>query len=326
MFRTVPLETQLGPPLEYPLAEPESLVERARGYASGSRAGSTLRAYRASWRAYAAWCARHGVEPREAGPRECALYVTHLADLGRAWPTIQRAVSAIRIVLRRHQGSDPLAHEAVREVLAGIRRATVSRPREASPIRASELLRMLEHVPFDRRGLRDRAYLLIGWCGALRRSELVGLDVADLEETVGGIVLHLRGAKTGAGQVQQVAIVPGESEATCPVTALRAWLDAARVVDGPVFREVRRGGLVTEHRASSASVCRAVQRYAAAAGLEGEHYSAHSLRAGLITDAVARGVPEADVMSHSRHKSVLTFRRYVRRVTAFDRHPAKGAL
>jgi integrase len=91
------------------------------------------------------------------------------------------------------------------------------------------------------KGLRDRALLLPGFAGAFRRSELVALDVADPEETDDGYKITIRRSKTDQeAHGATIAIVRGS--AACPVRAVKAWLAAAGISEGPVFRPVAKGG------------------------------------------------------------------------------------
>jgi integrase len=168
-------------------------------------------------------------------------------------------------------------------------------------------------VPGTRVGLRDRALLLLGFAGAFRRSELVGLDVTDLELSSGGLVVTLRRAKTDQeGRSRRVGIPYGSSERTCPVRSLQAWLDSARISDGPVFRSLDKFQRVQNRRLSDKAVARIVKRRAAAVGLDPARYAGHSLRAGLATSAAAGGASERVIMAQAGHRSADMVRRYIR--------------
>ncbi|MGG5889031.1 site-specific integrase [Falsiroseomonas sp. HC035] len=164
------------------------------------------------------------------------------------------------------------------------------------------------------RPLRDRALLLVGFAAALRRAELVGLDVADLRPVPKGILLTLRRSKTdpdGAGT--EVALPHGQHELTCPVRALAAWRAAAGLADGAVFVSVTKGGRATATRLSDRDVARVVKAAVAAAGYDPASFAGHSMRAGFATSAARAGVPEAAIMQQTRHRSAATLRGYVRR-------------
>jgi site-specific recombinase XerD len=181
------------------------------------------------------------------------------------------------------------------------------------------------HQGHDRAGQRDRALILLGFAAALRRSELVALDVADLERAPDGIVLHIRRSKTdqdGAGQ--EIAVPRGSKLKPCE--ALDAWLAAARITSGPVFRPVNKGGAVSAERLTDRSVAEIVKRYAEAAGLDATLFSGHSLRAGFVTSALAAGADVLKVMHVTRHTQVTTLQKYDRRARAFDDHAGRKFL
>ena len=156
---------------------------------------------------------------------------------------------------------------------------------------------MIEKMAPERRGqpwrlldLRDRALLLVGSAGAFRRSELVGLNVEDLEFVRDGVVVHLRRSKTGQeGQGRRVGIPRGQKAETCPVRALHAYLVRAGIEVGTIFRSMTRHGTVGGCL-SDRAVALIVKDRAKAVGLDPERLAGHSLRAGLATSAAAAGL------------------------------------
>jgi site-specific recombinase XerD len=184
---------------------------------------------------------------------------------------------------------------------------------------------MAHAAPAGLKGLRDRALLLLGFGGAFRRSELVALDVADLEQTESGLRVTIRRSKTDQeGIGTTIAIVRGG--VCCPVKALRAWLDAAGITEGAVFRPLRKGGKVQNHRLTSKSVCDLVKAYADRVGLDGDAFSAHSLRSGFLTSAARRGASVFKMRDVSRHKSMDVLQAYVRDADMFRDHAGAGLL
>jgi len=158
---------------------------------------------------------------------------------------------------------------------------------------------------------RDRALLLLGFAGALRRSELVALDIADVTEDDDGLRLVIRRSKTDQdGEGVLVGLPYGSNPATCPVRAWRAWLTCSGLTEGPAFRAVDRHGRLGARRLSDRAVADMIKRRAAVAGLSGR-FGGHSLRAGFATESYARGVPELAVMRHGRWRSAAVMRGYV---------------
>jgi integrase len=173
--------------------------------------------------------------------------------------------------------------------------------------------------------LRDRALLLVGLAAALRRSELVALDVADVERVRRGIVLQLRRSKTDrGGQGHNIAIPYGRSR-WCPVACLDAWLSASGIAESAIFRPVDRHGRVHNARLSGEAVSILVRERIAAAGLDPVGYSGHSLRAGLATSAAQAGVPAWRIKAQTRHASEAMLAHYIRQGELFADNAA-GAL
>jgi integrase len=177
----------------------------------------------------------------------------------------------------------------------------------------------------DMKGLRDRAILLLGFAGAFRCSELVALDVTDLEFCDGGIRVHIRRSKTDQeGTGHTIAIVSGS--VACPVKAVRAWLEASKITTGPLFRQVGKGGRIGTERLADHAVVRAVKASARRVGLAPKLFAGHSLRSGFLTSAAGRGASIFKMMDVSRHKSMDTLRGYVRDAELFRDHAGAGLL
>jgi site-specific recombinase XerD len=153
----------------------------ARDYLAASRAENTTRVYRTGWAQFTAWCDEHGVTALPAGPETVALYVADLAKTAKP-ATIDARLAAISAAHRAAGHDSPTKEEAVRLVRRGVRRTLGTAQRQVRPVTVPDLRTMLEGLGSDPAGCRDRALLLLGFAGALRRSELVGLDVADVSE------------------------------------------------------------------------------------------------------------------------------------------------
>lgn len=182
---------------------------------------------------------------------------------------------------------------------------------------------MVAKAGTDLKGFRDRALLLLGFAGAFRRSELVALNVEDLDFCDGGLRVTIRRSKTDQeGQGATIAIARGS--VACPVDAVRAWIKATSIMDGPLFRPVTRTGKISARRLSARAVAELVKAHARRAGLKAADFSGHSLRSGFLTSAAARGASIFKMMDVSRHKSVDTLRGYVRDAEMFRDHAGDG--
>jgi integrase len=314
----------------------EDLAGRARDYVEAASSANTRRAYASDWRHFASWCRRQGVEMSPPDPQVVGLYITACASgkaAGDKKPssvsTIERRLSSLSWNFA--QRGQPLDRKDrhIATVIAGIRNKHAAPPRQKEAVLPEDLIAMLETL--DRgtlRGLRDRAMLLLGFAGGLRRSEIVGLDAGrdQTEDSSGwveilekGMLLTLRG-KTGWREVE---VGRGSSDATCPVVALQTWLKFARIAHGPLFRRVTgQGKAVVSERLNDQEVARLVKRTALAAGVRGDLpegqrgklFAGHSLRSGLASSAE---VDERYVQKQLGHASAEMTRKYQRRRDRF---------
>ncbi|MER9475992.1 site-specific integrase [Mesorhizobium sp. M0520] len=315
----------------------EALAGRARDYIEAASSANTRRAYAADWKHFSSWCRRQGIEMFPPDPQVVGLYIAACASgtaTGDKRPntvsTIERRLSSLSWNFA--QRGQPLDRKDrhIATVMAGIRNTHASPPRQKEAILPEDLITMLETL--DRgtlRGLRDRAMLLLGFAGGLRRSEIVGLDVGRDQTEDGrgwveifadnGLLVTLRG-KTGWREVE---IGRGSSDATCPVVALQTWLRLARIAHGPLFRRVAgQGRAVGADRLNGQEVARLVKRAALAAGVRGDlsegerakKFAGHSLRAGLASSAE---VEERYVQKQLGHASAEMTRKYQRRRDRF---------
>ena len=321
----------------------EPLVETAKAYARAASAENTNRAYAADWRDYLRWRARQGLYLKPLADPECVgLYLAARASGAagaggrpRTVGTIERRLSAL--VWNFAQRALPFDRKDrhVATVLAGVRRTHGRPPVQKEALLPEHVVAMLDALPpSNLRNIRDRAILLLGFAGGLRRSEVAGLVMSPEDSLQGsgwpeffddGILLTLRG-KTGWREAE---IGRGSSERTCPVAALEAWLKFGRIGRGPIFRSVVGRDVGTE-ALNDRHVARLVKRLALAAGVRGdlseadreEKFSGHSLRAGLASSAE---IDERYVQKHLGHASAEMTRRYQRRRDRFRVNLTKAA-
>lgn len=315
----------------------DKLVVKARDYARKSTADNTNLAYKKDWNHFSSWCRRKGAESLACDPQVIGLYITDLASpqdgaLSAAPPlavsTIERRLSGLAWNYKQRGQKLDRQDRHISTVLAGIRREHAKPPVQKEALFAEDILKMISILPFDLRGMRDKAILLIGYAGGLRRSEIVGLDVAkDQTEDSGGwidildegVVIWIRG-KTGWRDVE---VGRGSTHSTCPIHALQQWLHYSKIIHGPIFRAVTRDhSSVKSERLTDKHVARLIKKCILDAGirtdlLETERlklFSGHSLRAGLASSAE---VDERYVQKQLGHSSAEMTRRYQRRRDRF---------
>jgi len=300
-------------------------LDQAKTYARAEKAPATHRAYRSDFDLFRAWCETKDVPALPAWPETVAAFLAAEATRGVKSSTVGRRMAAIRHVHKLVGHEAPTSSEVVKATMRGIRRTAGSASTRKAPATADKMVAMISAMGTDMKALRDRALLLLGFAGAFRRAELVALDVVDLEFREAGLRVFIRKSKTDQeGQGATIAIVPGSI--TCPVVAVRTWIEAAGLTAGPLFRPVNKGGSVGSRRLSDRAVAEVVKASARRIGLNEAEFSGHSLRSGFLTSAAIRGASIFKMMDVSRHKSVETLRGYVRDAELFRDHAGTGLL
>ena len=289
----------------------------AAAYAAAEKSEGTRREYRTALAKFVAWCESVGAAPFPATPETVAAHLASLADRGLSVSSIEGRAAAIAYAHKLAREPNPLADERVRAVMRGIRR-TVGKPARGKAAATAKIMAsFVKHSPDSVSGKRDKALVLIGFAAALRRSELVALEVSDLERSESGVIITIRRSKTDQeGSGHQVAVPYGKKLRV--IEALDDWLEASKVASGPVFRAVDKAGAVGAEPLSGRSVARIVKAFATASKLDAKAFSGHSLRSGFITSALEAGSDLLRVMDVSRHREVGSLKKYDRRANAFQ--------
>ncbi len=298
------------------------LPSQVRDYIRASKAESTLRGYSADWRDFCAWAEAKALAPLPAAPEAIAAYIAECAARLKVG-SIQRRLNAIaeahKAVGLESPGHGPL----VRNTLKGIRRTKGTAPQQKTAALTDDIRAMVDATDDGIIGLRDRALILLGFAGAFRRSELVGLDFADCGFGKEGLTVTLRRSKTDQqGVGRKVGIPYGSNPETCPVRTLQDWQEQAAIGSGPLFRSINRHGQVQAGRLSDIDVARIVKKLAERAGLDSAKFAGHSLRAGHATSAAIAGASERSIMNQTGHRSVQMVRRYIRDGSLFRENSA----
>jgi len=294
--------------------ELERLTSQAGEYIRAAKAQATLRAYRSDWRHFEDWCRQKCLTALPAAPYTVAFYLGETAATHRP-STLARRLTSINKVHRAagHPAPALAEHLSVGETLKGIRRVHGTEQTGKHPLFTDDLRAMVGALPCGLIGIRDRALLLVGFAGAFRRSELAAVRVEEVQETKEGILIRISRSKTDPEAKGREAALPyGSTLETCPVRACRAWMQAARLEDGPLFRRIDRHGHINERALHKDSIGGIVKRAARAAGLDPKIYAGHSLRAGFCTQAYMNGAREFDIMRQTGHRSLDTLRKYIR--------------
>ena len=311
----------------------------AQAYARHAKADNTRRAYRAGVRAWCEWCHHHALPCLPANPADVVAFLAAERGRGLSVTTVELRRAAIRYLHFIAGCAVPTAEAQVAETVSGMRRHAADQgelPARKLAATADLLRDILRIMPDDLAGLRDRALLLLGFAGALRRAELAAVHVAHLETRERGLRLTLprsKGERTG--RVVTVAIPYGRTE-LCPVRAIRRWQAAAGIADGALFRRIwlppSAGGgpppcpRVGTEAIDPGTVGRIIKKRATAAGFDGELFGGHSLKRGALTTGMDQGVHPTRLKQLGRHKSYAVLDDYLQFGDPFEGHPLAGVL
>ncbi len=321
MLDNLPVQVPAGALVPY---VGDALDEQAASFAAASKADATRRAYSSDWRDFCRWAEAQAIATLPAAPYAVGRYLTHLAGLGRSVSTIDRRAAAIASVHRAAGLDSPTGREEVRRILAGIRNRLGRPPRKKRALTVDLVAQVVRKIRGqDLAAVRDRALILLCFGAALRRSELVGLDVEDLERHRRGLMVRLRRSKTDqTGEGRSIAVVDGRLKIPA---AVRAWLEASRITEGPVFRGCDRGRLSAE-RLSPGQFARILKARCAAAGLDPDEFGGHSPRRGFATSAGDEGADLRLTAKHMRHVKLETTASYMEDGDLFHRNAGASFL
>ena len=201
---------------------PSDLIEDARAF---TPCPPTQEAYRRCWLGFEAWCRRNARQALPAAPETVAAWMTALAT-GNGFPqplarsSINLALSAVIIAHRTAGHALDRKHPMINGVWRGISntKAKTEMARKAQPLMADELRKLLEGLRLDvASDARNAALIALGWAGALRRSELVGLDWQHLGSGCGFVLVTELGVEistpgTMVPPLACVAALPSDAE------------------------------------------------------------------------------------------------------------------
>ena len=288
-------------------------------------APATRRAYASDFRTFSRWCQKKQLVNLPASSEAVALFISAEAAQGIKPATIIRRLAAIRYAHESAGHQSPTRELLVTATNKGIRRSVATAPEQKRPATVELVRRLVSHCPETLAGLRDKAMILTGFAGAMRRSELVALQVADIQFMDKGMRVTIRNSKTdqeGIGQV--IPIYKGSNLQV--VETLQLWLQRSNITQGPIFRPFTKSGRLRDKALSDRSVALVLKHYVTAEGLDPSVYAGHSLRSGFLTSAAQRGASIFKMLEVSRHKKVDTLRSYVRMAEEFDDHAGKDFL
>jgi len=299
--------TKSNPPANLQLI---AIHQKVNDFVNASISDSTRKSYQSD---LAHFLNSGGVIP--SSPEFVAQYISTNAEALSAYTLARRLVSIGRA--HTSQGlPSPTSADIVKATLRGIRRTYGAKQRQVEPLVKNliqDIVRDLEGV----KGTRDKALLLVGFAGAFRRSELVGLQVSDIEFVEQGLVVNLRHSKTDQEGIGRKIAIPFARGNVCAVHALKCWLKVSSIETGAIFRGINRHGFISNKQLSTEAVALIIKSHVERIGLEPAKFSGHSLRAGLVTSAAQAGVSNWKIKAQTGHKSDAMLNRYVRDARIF---------
>lgn len=280
--------------------------EAVLGYVRDALSENTKTAYRTDLQRFLAWGG--------SIPSTDKVIATYLAAHAQthAIATLVRWTVALSVAHSSRGLQSPTNSSLVQSTLKGIKRAHGRPQRRIKPLLVEDLMQILSVMGNTTKDIRDRALLLIGFAGGFRRSELVALNVDDIDSVRQGLVITIRRSKTDqTGEGRQIGI-PFARGKHCPVHSLENWIDLSGVDGGAIFRPINRHNLIRDRRLSAEAVAAIVKERVSLIGLPSDQYSGHSLRSGLATSAAMAGVSSWKIRQQTGHASETTLNRYIR--------------
>jgi site-specific recombinase XerD len=289
------------------------LAEYARQatlFYDNSKSQNTKRAYKTDIDNYIAFCESMNLEYMPGSVKTIALYISYMSADYKV-STIKRRLSAVSSYHLERNLSNPVAAEPIKILLKGLKREKGVAADQKNPLLTNDLAKIIYSMPDTLKATRDKAILLIGFAGAFRRSELSSLNIEDVEFVESGAIINLRRSKTDQeGRGQKKAISCGTNPDTCPVNALKNWIESAGIKTGALFVSMDRHGNLKQ-RITSQSIALIIKKYAKLVGYDIKDFSGHSLRAGFATQASKNGASDHKIKEHGGWKSSV-YHQYIR--------------
>ena len=274
-----------------------------------SKAKNTLRAYQADFKDFSIFCSKNGFSSIPTEPKILSLYLTHLSATSK-FSTLKRRIASISVVHKMKGHYLDTKHPIVMENLHGIRRAKGTKQLGKKPILINDLKSIINAIDafnkIEKKKLRDKAILLVGFSGGFRRSELVEIEYDDVEFVSEGVKIFIKRSKTDQSGEGMIKAIPYfENKNFCPVVNLKKWIDYSVIKSGKVFN------------ISDKSVALIIKKYASLSGLDPNKYGGHSLRSGFATSTAESGAEERNIMAMTGHKTTQMVRRYIKDANLF---------
>ena len=274
-----------------------------------SKAANTLRAYQSDYKDFASFCIKNGFSSLPTDPKILSLYLTHLSSTSK-FSTLKRRIASISVIHKMKGHYIDTKHPIIMENLLGIKRVKGSNQKAKKPLLISNLKEIIkalhETKNEEKKKLRDKTIILIGFSGGFRRSELVNIEYDDIEFVKEGVKIFIKRSKTDQSGEGMIKAIPYfDNHLYCPVLSLKKWMNYIKTKSGKIFN------------ISDKSVALIIKKYASLSGLDPSKYAGHSLRSGFATSTAESGADERNIMAMTGHKTTQMVRRYIQEANLF---------
>jgi len=286
-----------------------------------SKSLNTNRAYRADYHDFVNFCKSNSLDYSKAEIKTISLYLTDLSNRRFKFSTIRRRLVSISLANKLSGNYIDTKHPLINENLKSIKRKIGSYQKGKNPIVLEDLHKIIKVIDKNKsnlRKIRDKTIILLGFSGGFRRSEIVSLDIEDIEFVNEGMKILLKKSKTdqfGEGFLKGIPYFNDQS--ICSVKSIIKWINILNKKKGPLFRKISKSDKILDSRLTDQTVALILKKYTEIAGLNSVNISGHSLRAGFATVTASLGADERSIMNMTGHKSAAMVRRYIREANLF---------
>jgi site-specific recombinase XerD len=299
------------------------LLEESVRLVSSTQSPQTRACYGRDQKAFQVWCRKMQRSPLPASAETVVLYLTDCLERGKRITTVRRYLSALNDAHRSAKFPKP-AEQQAGQLLDGAQRLRLENARQKTPVTVEQLRLVCTTIwtGSSAAELRNKAILVFGFASALRQSSITALDLADVHFVEQGVVVSIHREKQDqVGEGREIAIAYGSHVETCPVRHLAAWLKVRGTAPGPLFTAIADGKPVIE-RLYSRYVSKVVKLAMRSLSLDPKSFGGHSLRSGLISEALLQGIDSIVLATYTGHRSLNSLRRYFRRTSLWRRNPS----
>ena len=274
-----------------------------------SKANNTVRAYESDFKDFSLFCVKNGLNYLPTEPKILSLYLTHLSKTCK-FSTLKRRIASIKVIHKMKGHYLDTNHPIIIENLLGIKRVNGAYQKPKKPLLINNLKLIIkvldEKEKNEKKRIRNKSLILLGFSGGFRRSELVNLDYDDLEFVDEGLKIFIKKSKTDQAGIGSIKAIPYFSNKEyCPVIKIKDWIRYSNIAEGKIYN------------ISDKSVSLTIKKYASLAGLDPNLYGGHSLRSGFATSAAEAGAEERNIMAMTGHKTTQMVRRYIQEANLF---------